>query len=104
MDLLTHWGELASMIALGIGFTIAVTIQNELSLYVVIFLAGIIAGRLCWEEEVIQPMTPIYLVIIGFLIGYVLGSFSGSRIFVIIVFLIASMGSHHFHKKGLINL
>jgi len=104
INLLTHWGEFVSMIALLVGFAIAVGIQNEISLYVVIFLAGIIAGRLCWEEEVIQPMSPIYLIIIGFLIGYVLGLFLGSRILVIIVFFIGGIGSYYAHKKGLINL
>ena len=99
MDILNHWGELVAMLALLVGFIVAVSLQNEVSLYTVIFIAGIISGRLLWESEVTQPMTPLYLIVIGFLLGYTIGAFGANRILIIIIFLVGGSASHYAHRK-----
>lgn len=104
MDLFEHWGEVVSILALIMGFIIAIVIDDLVSLYVVIFLAGVIAGRLYWEEEVVQPLAPIFFTIIGFLVGYVLGAFGSNRLIVIASFLIGFTGSNYAHRKGMIKM
>ncbi|MBD3355317.1 hypothetical protein GF361_05015 [Candidatus Woesearchaeota archaeon] len=97
-----NWPEILALGLLIIGFFLAISMDNPFFVYFVVFLAGILAGRYYFTKIGKQPLFPFFLIIIGFLIGYALGSFSASRKIVIILFIIGWVASHYIHKKGYI--
>jgi hypothetical protein len=67
--------------------------------YIVVFLSGMIGGRLLYERK--KKLTfPYYIILAGFLIGYVIGTYYGSRKVVIILFVLGILFSYHLYNKG----
>ena len=69
-----------------------------------VFAVGLMAGRLVGLKVKKQPIVPYVLIVIGFLIGFLLGTFTikVSRILLIILFIIGGIISYYIHKKGYI--
>ena len=100
--LFKSWAEAFFVVLLIIGFVLALSSQNPALTYAVSFLAGLLAGRYYFVQVGKQPLFPFFLIIIGFLIGYIIGSFNANRWIVAILFFLAWLSSHMFHKKGYI--
>ena len=96
------WAELFFFVLMVIGFLIAVTIKNQVVVYITIFIAGLLAGRMIYEREE-KFSFPYYLIIIGFLIGYLLGVQIGDRRAIIILFVLGGLISYYFYSKGFIH-
>ena len=64
-----------------------------------IFIAGLMAGRLFYARKKMHKFTH-YLIVIGFLLGYLIGSYSYSKKAIITIFLVASILSYYLHNKG----
>ena len=93
------WVELLFFALMVIGFVIALIAPSAVISYTVIFLSGMIGGRLLYDRR--QKLTfPYYLIMIGFLVGYVIGTYYGSRKIVIILFIIGILFSYYLCKKG----
>jgi len=99
-----QWAEVFFVILLMIGFLIAVSIKSVAMNYIVIFLAGMMAGRLVYEKKGKQPIFAFFLIIVGFLFGYMLGSFAVNKKLIVIFFIIGSLTSYYIHKKGYIKI
>jgi ABC-type multidrug transport system permease subunit len=97
------WGELSALAVLLVGFIVAISLDSALFVYIVIFLSGIFAGRYYFLKIGRQPLFPFFLIIIGFLFGYVLGTFAASRKLVVFLFFAGWVVSHIAHKKGYLN-
>lgn len=96
-----NWAEFFFFVVMVIGFIIAMIAPSAVISYFVIFLSGMIGGRLLYDRR--KKLTfPYYLIMIGFLIGYVIGTYYGSRKVVIILFILGILFSYHLHKKGYI--
>ena len=96
-----NWAEFFFFVLMVIGFIISMIAPSAVISYIVIFLSGMIGGRLLYHRR--KKLTfPYYLIIIGFLIGYVIGTYYGSRKVVIILFILGVLFSYHLHKKGYI--
>jgi len=98
-----NWAEILTLGLLIMGFLIAISMSNPFLTYLIVFLAGLLAGRYYFKKIGKQPLFPFFLIIIGFLIGYSLGSFTANRKMVIALFIISWIISHYVHKKGYIS-
>jgi len=95
--------ELFFFILMVIGVIVALwaTSFSAVISYIVVFLSGMIGGRLLYERKR-KISFPYYLIIIGFIIGYVLGTYYGSRMVVVILFVLGILLNYHLHNKGYI--
>ncbi|MCH8067262.1 MAG: hypothetical protein IIC69_01645 [Nanoarchaeota archaeon] len=97
------WAEFFFFVLMIIGFIVALwaTSFSAVISYIVVFLSGMIGGRLLYDRK--KKLTfPYYVIIIGFIIGYVIGTYYGSRNIVIILFVLGILLSYHLHNKGYI--
>ena len=97
------WAEFFFFVLMIIGFIVALwaTSFSAVISYIVVFLSGMIGGRLLYDRK--KKLTfPYYVIIIGFIIGYVIGTYYGSRNIVIILFVFGILLSYHLHNKGYI--
>ena len=93
------WAELFFFAVMIIGFIIALLTPSAFISYIVVLLSGMIAGRLLYDRK--KKLTiPYYLIILGFLIGFVLGSRYGSQKIIIILFVLGLLLSYHLYNKG----
>jgi len=98
-----NWAEFFFFVVMSIGliFALWATSFSAVISYIVVFLSGMIGGRL-WYDRKKKLTFPYYIIIIGFLIGYVAGTYYGSRKVVIILFIFGVLFSYHLHNKGYI--
>ena len=97
------WAEFFFFVVMIIGFIVALwaTSFSAVISYIVVFLSGMIGGRLLYEKK--KKLTiPYYIIIIGFMIGFLIGTIYGSRKVVIILFVLGILLSYHLHNKGYI--
>ncbi len=97
-----RWAEVFFVILLLCGFFIAVSIKSVLLNYIVVFFAGLMAGRLLAMKFRKQPMFAYVLIIIGFLLGYLIGSFEINKKMIALWFIIGGIISYYMHRKGYI--
>ena len=97
------WAEFFFFVLMIIGFIVALwaTSFSAVISYIVVFLSGMIGGRLLYDRKK-KLAFPYYIIIIGFIIGYVIGTYYGSRRVVIILFILGILLSYHLHNKGYI--
>ena len=97
------WAEFFFFVLMIIGFIVALwaTSFSAVISYIVVFLSGMIGGRLLYDRKK-KLAFPYYIIIIGFIIGYVIGTYYGSRKVVIILFVLGILFSYHLHNKGYI--
>jgi len=96
------WAEIVSFLVLIVGFVLSISIENPVYVYIIIFLAGLLAGRSFFVKIGKQPLFPFFLIIIGFLLGYVIGSPIRSNSnwkVVVILFFLGWILSHVAHKE-----
>ena len=97
------WAEFFFFVLMIIGFIVALwaTSFSAVISYVVVFLSGMIGGRLLYHRK--KRLTiPYYIIIIGFMIGFLIGTIYGSRKVVIVLFILGVLLSYHLHNKGYI--
>jgi len=99
-----QWAEVFFIILLMIGFLISISIKSPAMNYAVIFLAGMMAGRLIYEKKGKQPVFAFFLIIVGFLFGYMLGSFNFNRKLIVFFFIVGAVVSYQIHKKGYLKI
>ena len=95
-----HWAETFFIVLVLIGFFIALLINSAVLSYIVIILAGLLAGRFFCKRRVTEPIFPFILIIIGFLLGFMLGAVRANKTAIVLLFVAATVGSYLLHKKG----
>ncbi len=97
------WAEFFFFVLMIVGLIVALwaTTFSAVISYIVVFLSGMIGGRLLYERKH-KLAAPYYIILAGFLIGYVVGTYYGSRKVVIILFVLGVLFSYHLHNKGFI--
>lgn len=96
------WPEALSLLLLVIGFIMAVLLHNSFLNYLMVLLAGFLAARVYYSKRFTEPILPFIMIIIGFLIGYLLGSFWASRIWSFIFFSLGFGVSYYLHMKKIL--
>jgi len=97
------WAEFFFFVVMILGLIIGLwaTSFSAVISYIVVFLSGMIGGRLLYERK--HKLTfPYYIIIIGFLIGYLIGTYYGSKQVIIVLFVLGILFSYHLHNKGYI--
>ena len=96
VNFLDKWVEFFFLVLLFIGFFVSLSIGSAFFSYLVILLFGGMAGRFLSFRK---KMLPFYLVIIGLLIGYILGSRYGEWRVNLFMFIIGMSISWYLHEK-----
>ena len=99
------WAEIFFVLLLLIGFFISIAMPNPWISYFVIILAGLLSGRWIYKKKGKQPLFPFFLIIVGFLFGYMLGAYPLARVNVkaiAILFIVSTIIGYYIHKKGYI--
>ena|SRR3989338_3943590 len=101
--LFKSWAEFFFFVVMVLGLVVGLWASSFSAVisYIVVFLSGMIGGRLLYERR--KRLTfPYYIILIGFLIGYIAGTYYGSRKVVIILFVLGILFSYHLCNKGYI--
>ncbi|MBI2135505.1 hypothetical protein HYU06_00360 [Candidatus Woesearchaeota archaeon] len=96
---LTSWAEFYTIIVAILGFFLAVSIQAPTLNYIVLFIGGFLGGRLLFQNRRAMPFA-YFLIIFGFFLGYILGSYYVSRKLLIFFAIVAVVISYYAHDKG----
>ena len=84
-----------------IGILIALVAPSAVISYTIISISGIFAGRLIYERRH-KIQLPYFMIIAGFVIGYLLGVYYGSRRIVIALFVIGAILSYKLYEKKIL--
>jgi len=96
-----NWAEYVALILLVVGFFLALSTGSAVVSYAVIFFCGIFAARLSYTIRS-QLGFPYFIILIGFLIGYIFGSQYGNKKIIISFFMIGYIVGYYIHSKGYI--
>ena len=100
-DLHKNWMEYSLLLTTLIGILIAVLAPSAVISYVISFLSGIFAGRLIYERKD-KIQFPYFMIIAGFIIGYLIGVYYGNRRIVIVLFVIGAILSYKLYDKKIL--
>ena len=93
-----NWVEILAFFLLIIGFFLSLSAPSAFLSYIIVFLCGMVAGRL-WYQQRKNLKFSWLMIIMGFLFGYVLGTYYGNRKIVVIMFLLGMILSYYVHDK-----
>jgi len=96
------WAETLAMILVLIGFFVSLLLTSAVLVYIIVILAGFLAGRILYIKRFKEPIFPFILMVVGFLFGYVLGSFGASRSWTVVFFLLGIVVSYYLHMKKIL--
>ena len=97
-----NWGEFLFFVLIIIGFILAIASPSAVISYMVIFIVGLMSGRLLYERKS-KLVFPYALIIIGFIIGYILGAFYGNKMTILTLYLIGIWIGYQIFNKGIIH-
>lgn len=96
-----NWMEFFFVLLMIIGVLIALSAPSAVISYFIIFLSGMFAGRLIYERKN-KIQFPYFMIIVGFVIGYLIGVYYGSRRIVIVLFVIGAFVSYKLYDKKIL--
>ncbi len=97
----THWGEIVALLFMVIGVIVAFLAPSAFMSYLIVFLSGMIGGRLLFERR--NKTRGVYVAImLGFIAGFALGAFShyGNPFVIVILFIVGAKLMYTLNKKG----
>ncbi len=100
-ELAENWVELVAFILLVIGFFLAVASGSAVISYFIAFFCGAMGGRI-WYTTKTDTRLAWSIILIGFLIGFVLGSDYGSKGVIILSYTFGFLLGYYLHKEGYI--
>lgn len=95
------WMEFWFFVLMIIGLLIALSAPSAVISYAIAFISGIFAGRLIYEKKD-KIQFPYFMIIAGFVIGYMIGVYYGSRRVVIALFVIGALLSYKLYNKKIL--
>ncbi|MBW3022816.1 hypothetical protein KY308_01820 [Candidatus Woesearchaeota archaeon] len=95
------WVEASFIALLVVGIVLSMFARNEVFSYIIISLCGVLFGRLIYEQRK-NPKWGFYLIIAGFLLGYVIGNYYANTLVLVILFVVFIIISYIIHLKKLI--
>ncbi|MBN1386705.1 hypothetical protein JW968_07105 [Candidatus Woesearchaeota archaeon] len=93
------WAEIFFFILLVIGFVLSLSTGSAFVSYVIIILTGLLSGRILHDRKH-KGKFPYYLIIIGFLLGYLIGNFYANTKVLMFLFIVVNIFSYWLHEKG----
>jgi hypothetical protein len=101
LDIFENWAEYVSFILLVIGFFLAAGSGSAIVSYVIIALCGMVGGRILFKFKT-DLKIPWVVIMLGFLIGFTIGSFYGDKRIIVIGYVIGIALSYYLHDKGIL--
>ena len=96
-----HWMEFWFIVLMAFGILIALSAPSAVISYIIAFISGMFAGRLIYERKH-KIQFPYFMIIAGFVIGYLAGVYYGSRRIVIALFVIGAILSYKLYDKKIL--
>ncbi len=96
------WMEFFFVVLMIVGVLISFAAPSAAISYAIIFLCGIFAGRLIYEKKN-KIQFPYFMIIAGFVLGYLLGVYYGSRIIMLALFAAGAVLSYKLYDKKIVN-
>ena len=96
-----NWMELLFVFLMVFGIIIALLAPSAVISYFMILVAGLFAGRLIYGAKDKLPF-PYLIIIGGFLMGYIIGAYYGSRIISVALFVLGAVLSYRSYDKGIL--
>ena len=93
------WAEVTGFFLLVIGFFMAITAGSAVISYFIIILSGLMGGRI-WYRIKENLKTPWIIILFGFLVGFVSGSFYGNKKIIILLYVVGIFLSYWLHREG----
>lgn len=93
------WAEVIGFFLLIIGFFLATLAGSAVISYTVITLSGLMGGRI-WYRIKENLKTPWVIILFGFLVGFVLGSFYGDKKIIVLLYVVGIAVSYWLHLEG----
>ena len=94
-----NWVEYLFLFLMFVGLILALNIGSAVMSYIIIFLCGLMSGRVLYKLK--KNITfPFYIIILGFLLGYLIGSYYGNKQIIILLFVVANIASYIAYEKG----
>lgn len=84
-----------------IGVLVALSAPSAIISYAIIFVSGIFAGRLIYERKN-KIQLPYLMIIAGFVIGYLVGVYYGSRRIAIALFVAGAILGYKLYDKKIL--
>ncbi|MBI5393106.1 hypothetical protein HZA96_04505 [Candidatus Woesearchaeota archaeon] len=94
-----QWPEMFSLFLLVVGFVVALFSKSAAVTYIMITVCGLVSGRMLFFRKYRMKML-FFMVTIGFLIGFVLGSFYGATRYIIVFYIIGNYAGYFLHKEA----
>src|SRR3989338_9099192 len=101
VELYRHLMEFFFMVLMILGIIVALATPSAVISYFIIFFVGLFAGRLMYERRN-NIQLPYFLIIAGFVIGYLIGIYYGDRRLMIILFVLGSIISYKLYDKKIL--
>ena len=95
------WPEIISFILLVIGFFVAIFADSAVIAYTLILLAGFMGGRI-WFRIKLNMKVPWSIILMGFLVGFLLGSRYGDPKAIVLFYIFGIVISYYLHDTGII--
>ena len=95
------WMEFFFLLLIVLGIIVALSAPSAVISYIIIFLCGMIAGRLLYNRHRYTQF-PYVIIVTGFIIGYMIGVYYGSRVIVVVLFVLGSILSYKLYDKKII--
>ena len=96
-----NWMEFFFLVLMIIGVLAALSAPSAAISYIIIFLSGMFAGRLIYDRKN-KMQFPYFMIIAGFVIGYLIGVYYGSRRVVIALFVLGAILSYKLYDKKIL--
>ena len=92
-----NWVELSFFALLALGFVTGKLVVDATVSYLLLIVAGLIAGRLAYKHKGDDPW-PFIAISLAFALGYLLAHRAGTGILLLIAFAAAGFASNMLHK------
>lgn len=93
------WPETAAALLLALGFLVSVMARSAMFQYLLLFLAGLVFGRLMFRWRP-HKKTSLVLIIIGFLMGYMIGGIWANRKLLVAIYALAIWAGWQLEKHN----
>ena len=96
-----NYMELFFLLLMAVGIVVALISPSAVISYIIIFLSGMFAGRVIYERKS-KIQLPYFMIISGFVIGYLFGVYYGSRIVLIVLFVLGALLSYKLYSNKIL--
>lgn len=101
IDFYKNWMEFFFFVLMVIGVVISLLAPNAMINYLIAFFSGMFAGRIVYQRKG-KVKFPYLLILLGFLLGYLVGAYYGSRLITTAMFVAGAITSYKLYDKKIL--